>query len=234
MVHGKKQIVQSLNLLAKNKCMVSATFDSGKHSFMTVLITVLVDKDMVILDYGPDEKVNQKLLSGRRVVFATTYQGVRTQFSADKVTRVKYKGDLVFAAPIPDALLWLERREYYRVKVLLSAPARCRIRLEDGENSEFSALDISITGAALVARGDDRRLPDDIDTGSILPGCRLSLPESDEAVALEVRYRMPLANEKALREERIGFAFIDPDQKLQSKVLQYMQTVERHRKQLDR
>ena len=75
------------------------------------MVAILEDKGIAVLDYGPNDVVNKKLLDyGQRIVFSSVLNGIRAQFSAEHITQAKFKGDTVFAIPIPEKLLWLERR----------------------------------------------------------------------------------------------------------------------------
>ncbi len=231
-LHDKNQILQTLLLLAKNNCLVNATFDSGKYSFITVVIDVLKDKGIVVLDFGPNEAVNKKLLDhAQRVVFSSVFNGIRTQFSVEQVTQAKFKGHTVFAIPIPESLLWLERREFYRVKVPLTEPVHCRITLEDDEATHFNLLDISMTGLALTDPDGKSGLP--YESGVILPKCQLLLPEYEEVIDLHFHYQIPIGLDETST-KRIGCSFVSPTQVFQSNILKFMQFVERQKIQLDR
>ncbi len=231
-LHRNDQIVQTLHLLAKNKCLINARFDSGKYSLLTVVIDVLKDKNTVVLDYGPNEAINKKLLSyNQRIVFTGVFNGIRTQFSAERVTQAKFKGNTVFATPIPDSLLWLERREYYRIKVPLTDPVKCQITLENNEVIQLDLLDIGMPGLALMDQDDKSGLPSDIEI--VLPNCQLRLPESTEVIDLRICYQTAIGTEKASNKKRIGCSFVSPSHSFQSNILKFMQFVERQKIQLD-
>lgn len=229
LVHQKKQILHSLNLLAKNNCMMTARFHAGKYSFVTTVIDILLEKNLVILDYGTNDTINKKILTAPRIIFAAVYNGIRAQFSTEQITQAKFKGNTVFAVPIPDSVLWVERREFYRVNIPLTEPVQCRIPLEDDQTAQLYVSDLSITGLALIDPKGASALPEEID--SVLAGCTLLLPGHETGTDLQVKNRTAIPTSDDLPDNiRIGCAFVNPTQTFQSKILKFMQYVERQKK----
>lgn len=232
LLRAKKQIVQTLRLLAKNKCIITASFNAGKSSFVTVVIDVLPDRNAVILDYGRDEAVNKKLLDIQQVTFIASYHGIDSRFSSDQILRKEFDGGTVFVVPIPDRLYWFEKREYYRVRTPLNVQASCKIPFETVDGDETQSLNvtnISITGMGLIER-EDSLLSKSL--GKRITGCQLLLPEHQGEVILEIRHRTPIATENESEDHTVGCAIISPDHHLQSKIMQFMRAIELQRKQV--
>ncbi|MEN8259752.1 MAG: PilZ domain-containing protein, partial [Pseudomonadota bacterium] len=137
-------------------------------------------------------------------------------------------GQKVFACPLPEKLLWLERRRYYRVKAPLEHPPRCLIRIEN-ETSEFSILDISMSGLAVIT--ENTGFESRIDTGLILDDCKIVFPEYGEGIAtLEIRNKTP-GHKISLKDHvRFGCAFRQVLPAFESTIQRYMQMIERKRK----
>ena len=232
LIRHKKQILHSLKLLAKNKCLITAKFHTGKYSFVTVVIDILLEQNLVILDYATNETINKKILTAPRVIFAAVYNGIRVQFSSEQISKAKFKGNAVFAIPIPDSLLWMEQREFYRIKIPLSERVYCSIPLGDDNSVQLYVSDMSITGLALIDPKGASALPEDAD--AVLTGCTLLLPEHSAEIDLIIKNRTAQPTKDNLpANQRIGCAFVNPTQAFQSKILQFMQYIERQKKQLD-
>ena len=78
--------------------------------------------------------------------------------------------------PIPQALLRLQRREYFRITTPLTRPLVCVLGAQNapsGEEIEAVIVDISCGGVALVDPG----APPYFEIGARLSGCRIPLPE---------------------------------------------------------
>ena len=228
----RKAITQTLGLLARKKCLITAHFADGKNPLLTLILDVLGEKNLLILDYGPNEATNKKILAAKNIKFASNYDGVKASFSAKKLVKAKYQGQPVFALPIPEALLWLQRRESYRVKVPRSEPVSCRISLDEGEAAVYSVLDISVGGIGILdpdfnfreGRGD---------VGVWLKNCDLVLPEvGEQSVTLDVRYYVPMNKNDRSAGQRVGFAFRELNYAVESKIQQYMHMVELQRRRV--
>jgi c-di-GMP-binding flagellar brake protein YcgR len=111
LLHNPDQIVAKLRLLAKNNNLLTAYFNDGAASMNTCVIDVIRDMDLVALDYGGLDSINEQLLNAKKVIFVAQFDGITVKFSANSITKAKYHGEPVFAVPIPDDLLWLQRRE---------------------------------------------------------------------------------------------------------------------------
>lgn len=233
----KKQIVKSLRLLSKAKCLITGRFNTGKYSFITVVIDVILEKDLVVLDYGHDELINRKLLIAPQVVFIASYNGIKVRFSSEHVEKSEYKGETVFVVPIPESLYWLERREFYRVKLPFMDSAYCKIRLASEDPDEpvntlkLRVVTIGITGFSLFTTGEHPSLGE---IGTRLSDCSLILPEHTASIELDIRHMTTIDVEETKDGVWIGCAFVEPTQKFQSRVMQYMQLVERQRKEYQR
>ena len=226
LVTKKKAIVQKLGMLAQKKCLITAQFSDGKNPLLTLILDVLKDKNLVILDYGPSESTNKKILGAKNIKFASQYEGVKTSFSTKKIVKAKYQGQPVFALPIPDAVLWLQRREFYRVKVPRGEPVRCQISLDDDNTADYSVLDIGVGGIGILDQqfSFGKRKGD---VGSQLKDCNLVLPEAGEhEVTLEVRYHVPIDKHNRSEGQRVGFAFRELTYAAEAKIQQYMHTIE--------
>ena len=232
-----KQIIHSLRMLVKGRCLITGRFQTGKYSFLTVIVDVVPDKNVLILDYGHNEALNNKVLDASYVVFITRYNGIRVRFSTEKIEKHEYQGRSVFVIPIPESLFWQERREFYRVKLPIVSPAVCQILQSEtvaGDsfgNLEFRAANIGPVGIALILPAE-KRFSGEI--GAAFEHCSLLLPDHNEAVDLELRHKTPIDANDDQAGWWLGFAFLKPGQSVQSRILQYMQFVERQRKEFER
>lgn len=183
MLYSKASIIQKLRQLGKSNSMISAHFGGGQHSLLTLVVDVLPDKDLLVLDYGSDEAMNQKLMASERVVFKTNYEGITAQFSCSQFQRAKRHGKSAIACPLPESMLWVQRREFYRVRVPLSESVNCEL-IQDDESFLFPVLDISIGGLAL--HYTNQRI--ELEEGQLYTGSRLSLSDQGHGlINLEVR-----------------------------------------------
>lgn len=229
----KKDVVKTLKLLKNEKTIISASFGSGKYSVPTIVLDILPERSLLILDYGPNEAINKKFLVAERVSFVTSYHGIQVQFSAQEVTKAKFNGLPVYTVPIPDALLWLQRRQSYRIKMPMENPVRCQVLVNHEESIEVNVLDISATGIAFM---DEKcHFSEDADEGNKVINCKLLLPEIGEmSVSMEIRSRLLLKKDNVSGGQRVGCQFMKLTYTNESSIQRYIQNVERKRRQLSK
>ncbi len=232
LLHSRGEIIQKLRMLAKDKCLISAHFNAGQDSLITAVIDVLKEKELLVLDYGSNEKVNQKLLNAERIVFKTQHHGITAQFNAKNIIKAKLKGQPVFAVPLPEDLLWVQRREFYRVRVPLGIPIECHYTDDNGETRIHTVIDLSSGGLALA---DPDYLFDLEDAaGTVLQNCRITLPEFGEGqVSLEIRNQLPLKFDDPGAGQRMGCSFVSISSDFEANIQRYIHHTEAQRKQLE-
>lgn len=226
LVQNRIGIIQKLRQLAKSNCMVTATFNGGSQTLNTAILDVIRDMDLVALDYGPNEKTNQLILEADRILFTTELDGIDVQFSVNSITKAKYQGQPVFAVPIPDSMLWIQRRHAYRVRVPIGVPAHIELATNDGCDT-FTVLDISAGGLAI--QDDHNRL--NLDPGTLIDNCTLFLPEHGNAgIILEVRNRFPVNRAKPAAGQRLGCSFVNLSASFGANIQRYIHALELLRK----
>jgi c-di-GMP-binding flagellar brake protein YcgR len=141
----------------------------------------------VLLDYGANAVANMRAMTASKIVCVTALDGIRIQMSVESFHPERFSGRRVFAMTMPETLLRLQRREYYRVNTPRGNPLLCIIAASEvgpGVPREMIIDDISCGGIALV-------LPDaaaGIETGTRFNRCRIPLPEMGEATNFGALY----------------------------------------------
>ncbi len=230
MLHNHHGIGQKLRLLAKSHELINASFNGGSDYMNTIIIDVIWDMDLVAIDYGPSDAVNKKLLNARRIVFTANFDGIDVKFTTNNITKAKYQGESVLAFPIPDTLLWVQRREFFRVKIPLGSPAYCEIRQEDDSFRSYRLYDISAGGIAIIDEYNDLN----VDTGVVLTNCQLDLPDHGSgSVSLEVRNRVPMKHGDKDAGTRVGLQYVNLGMSFAATIQRYIHAVESARKRFD-
>jgi len=178
-IQNPKQIVSHLSLLVKNKCLLSARFGANNESYITTLLSVNEGNNTVVLDYGPKEDLNQRILNAGKVSFDTDYNGIKVSFAGTELKKIAHKGDSAFSMSIPRSLYWMQRREYYRVKSPLSKPSYCQLIVEGREPVNLKLYDISLTGFAML--NVSKEVSDLLIPGTSFSQCKLILSEAGES-----------------------------------------------------
>ncbi|MCX7945892.1 MAG: flagellar brake protein [Hydrogenophilus sp.] len=182
-------------------------FVGGQHLFTTQLIEL--DPHFLWLDISRNPALNQRAL-GQPAICLGRLDGVHTQFALKTLTLDPRAGGEAFRSERPTAILRLQRREYYRLKVPLSHNVVCRINISPPGTPPvyipLRVLDLSAGGIALLAPPSSVRLTE----GQRYSDCFLYLPHHEPIkVTLEVRNLFHILNRTGHYVERAGCCFVD-------------------------
>lgn len=225
LVHSKTEIIYLLRAVMQKTELVTAYFNQGRDFFLTSLLAV--EADHVVLDYGANEALNRKILESRKVVFLTSLERVRVQFTASRIETTTFGGRPAFRIPLPDSLLKLQRREYYRIATPIMTPLTCGIPRVDGGRIDVSIVDISVGGVGILGCPPELALEE----GAIYPGCRITLPEIGEIVTdIQVRSIVDVTLRSGQATKRWGCQFVNLPANMQVLLQRYIIRLERERR----
>jgi len=228
MLYGRGEIMQKLRQLGKKHSLLTLHFND--QTMLSTVVDVLADKNLLVLDYGGNEELNQKLLKHDRAVIKTDYNGITAQFSIKAIKKARLQGKPSFACPLPESVLWVQRREFYRVKIPLSEVVNCEIIHGDNHRAVYPVLDISVGGIALFDRNEELEL----EPGNTFQNCKLTLGEHDSAfIDLEIRNIIPLNPEEPSEGRRCGCAFINISGDFEISVQKFINLVDQQQKRTE-
>ena len=202
----RREIIPLLKALTKKPDPVTAKIPDSTHTMITAVLDVLPNKNLMVLDYGPAEALNKKLLAADRVICTTRHEMVETRFNCSNLKQVKYKGEPAFAVPLPDSVLHLQRRGYFRIKPLTSHPAYLGLTLENDQVLNLKLIDIGIKGLSL----QDNLFRLHTAQGKLFENCKLTLPANPSLnVNFELRYSASSSSRDGQEFNRVGGRFIN-------------------------
>ncbi|MDI1277073.1 MULTISPECIES: flagellar brake protein [Methylobacter] len=225
-IQNTKQIISHLSLLVKNKCLLSARFGANNESYITTLLSVNEGNNTVVLDYGPKEDLNQRILNAGKVSFDTDYNGIKVSFAGTGLKKITHKGDSAFSMSIPKSLYWMQRREYYRVKSPLSKPSYCQLIVEGREPVNLKLYDISLTGFAML--NVSKEVSDLLIPGTSFSQCKLILSEAGESpISFEICAKYIINPDKPQKIQKIGCKFNKITRSVEEVIQRYMHQIQR-------
>lgn len=225
-IQNPKQIINNLSLLIKSKCLLSARFGTNNESYITTLIGINEGSNSVILDYGPKEDLNQRILNAGRITFDTEYNGIKVSFIGTALKKITYKRDPAFIMPIPKSLYWMQRREYYRVKSPIAKPSYCQLIIGGREPVNLRLYDISITGFSML--NVSKEISDLLISGTIFEQCKLILADAGEGmISFEVRAKYIINPDKLQKIQKIGCKFVKMTRPVEEIIQRYMHQIQR-------
>ena len=181
----RREILFYLHQLINDSDQISAVFNEGKDTILTMLLDVDEDAGTLILDWGSNDELNKRFLASERNFFIATPQGIRNQFMTGKPRQVKYKGRPAFAVNLPKKYVRLQRRDYFRLVLPMTQRPKCTIPLPGGSTLAATVLDIGLGGLGLDVAADS--LP--CSSGDMISGARIELKNfGDLRMGFQIRH----------------------------------------------
>lgn len=232
LLHSKSEILAVLRTLIQKGSMITVHFDQGHSYLLTSMIAVSADNRDMILDLGSNEEMNLRALQAKRLIFTTLIDKVKIQFSLNKLSQTRNDGRLAFVGAIPERLLRLQRREFFRLSTPIASPIKINAQLRRADGSalpiELPLLDISGGGVGLMVALD---LAPMFHRGDLLNDCRMMLPDEGLLlVTLSVRNQFDVTTRSGLRYFRVGCEFVSLSAQRLTVVQRYITRIERERK----
>lgn len=227
LINNKLEIVRTLRGLVTRNEMVSAFFNAGNELLLTSVLHVDPDAESVLLDYGSNQELNQHILQSDKIIFVTSLDSVKVQWVSTGIFNDAFEGRDAFRITLPDQVLRLQRREYYRLTTPLVNPLKCKIPTSQGLTVEVALADISAGGIGVVI---SQPLGVVFEVGAVFPGCRVELPgigTAEFTLAIQNTWEVTMKNgSKSLR---AGCQFVDVRPGIQALIQRYIIKLERER-----
>jgi c-di-GMP-binding flagellar brake protein YcgR len=195
-----------LREVAASGTRAAAYFDHDRRFIHTSLLGVTTLPARLVFERGPDAELNTKLLEAGKITFVTSHDGVPLQFSCEAASATRHQGTDAFRTRLPDRVLRLQRRGYYRLPgEPTHALLRCELVPHNDETLSLRAavFDLSCGGVAAAVPASEPLLV----RGSTHT-CRLELPGKGALrVPVVVRMIGEIVLPSALAGTRYGLEF---------------------------
>ena len=230
-LHSRAEILFLLRTIQKRKLLVNLDLPGSRQIIVTSVLAVDEVKNTLILDSARGDALNHQLMSGEGAEFITQLDGVSISFATGPVALFDYEKLPALRIALPKSLIRLQRREHFRVPMPLANPVKCIVPSTSEEDTDpitAHIVDIGCGGVAIAETGG--RLG--TETGRILPGCQLLLPETDTIITttLEVRNSAQIRLHNGAFQTRLGCMFIDLPKDMAARLQRFVMDVERARR----
>lgn len=167
------------------------------------------DGETLVVDRSPSSTHNDSILKGRQIAFETSLDNIRIFFESGQVREIEHAGLTAFVMDLPEELIRLQRREFYRVPTPVLEPVVVRIPLAKAiglESLSFSLADISCGGVGLLDNDDTLGAS----VGRTYVHCRIDLPDIGViTTGLQMRNAQTTKLQNNRTHRRLGCQFVD-------------------------
>jgi flagellar brake protein len=205
-VYSKVEIAAMLRNLANEGVLLTAYFDGDPGFLVTVVLEVNADFEEVIFDNAVDPIAQKRLLASKHIVFVGFLEHIKVQFVAHLAEATTQDNRPAFRIRMPESLLRLQRRDFFRVRPPMSKPAKCLVPYsqDSKQYEQLRILDLSVGGMAVMSYPEKFDLP----TGKVIENCYLDLPGVGSiGVSMTVRHIDAVPKDEKAR--RCGCEFVD-------------------------
>lgn len=206
LISSRKEILFILHTIEHKQTRSALFFDNDATSLFTTLLAV--DESGLWLGASTEDAMNRSVVSSQKVVFVSSHYHVKIQFISDTIKAVRFKDQDAFFVPLPQSILRIQRRDYFRLPVPVQHPLKCVIPTakldEPPMEQQVTIMDISVGGIALVCeeRGIELR------PGEIHHQCHIELPDVGTLTAsIEVRNSFEVTTPEGQLQKRAGCEF---------------------------
>ena len=225
LVDDREQVRHFLIRLTKHPELVCLYPDQHREPFALSAL-LHVTEDYLTFDASPDERTNKVLLNTPYMRCISSLSRVHIQFNAMNPEAVQHEGRRAIRTLFPESLLYVQRRDYFRLSIPGRQPLYCRIPQGDHDFIEAEIADISLGGISLLGPLPSLLLL----PGMRLAGCQIDLPEVGCILAdLLVCATRDIGSRTSQRNLRIGCRFIHLANREQTLVQRYINRIERSR-----
>ncbi len=179
-IHSRREILSILNGIAQKTTLVALYFNEGNEFILTTVLKVT--EQGLWLEVGSIAATNQRILRSNKIIFISSHNRVKVQFVAYRIESALFENCAAFYLSLPDSLLRIQRREYFRLTTPVSTPLKCiipvvpPIEIPEPDSiisrREVTIMDISGGGIALVCEVHDTELH----SGKVYADCNIPLP----------------------------------------------------------
>ena len=229
-VENPFEMCSILKSLTVKPDVITAYYDNLMQEFiLTSVIAVDTKKRNFILDISSDLDRNKLFLNSDRITCKTKCKNVQVEFSIKKITATKYNNEDAFQCELPQNILYLQRRDYYRMDIPLGDKLTCRISAITGQNSmSLNLADISSGGIGV----NETNLNRSFELFEIYRHCEIDLGEMGT-----INFDLELRNKRIIKSNnnkdilRLGYKFIDLQTPDNAKIQRYIHSVDMRKKQ---
>lgn len=179
-IPSRREMLSILQDMADKGTHAALYYDAAHNFIMTTVLAAT--EDGIWLDVGPFPPDNKRVLLSDKLTLVSLHQHVKIQFEVREIQSALYDEAEAFYIELPDYLIRIQRREYFRLSIPPDAPVKCIIpcmppnpdkSAEPVDTREFPVFDISGGGIALLCEEDETSLQ----PGKQFQDCRISLPD---------------------------------------------------------
>lgn len=231
-ISNPREIIWHLKLLKDQRNFITLYPSHLDQFFLTSIISINEKTGELILDAPGLPKLLESALQSNSSTLTTSMDKVKVQIRLGPLQQTLHENSPALLTHLPQAMLRLQRREFFRIDTPRITPLRCKLIKHHGETEsevfDFPLLDISGGGLCLSGPID---AAEHFALGELFTDCRLEIPdESVVSVNLKIREISRLETANGQMQLRLGCEYVNLPSARQNLIERYITRLERSRK----
>lgn len=224
-VSSRREIMALLSAVMKENLRLTMALKDVESEVSTSILHM--DEDAMFLKAAPDPDLNKAIVESDDIVFAANPPNALIKFSA-KVQRTQVEHFLALRVDIPDSMVRIQRREFFRIAVPASASLRCKLRFttEDGQFNIVWASVHNISAGGIGMTDHSGAIP--LTTNVVYGDCHLEL---GVATPIPVRLKVRSSKKEELPNDKhvhhFGCEFIETPRAILANIQRFILQLER-------
>jgi len=220
LIKSPREIQLTLRAIAKKKSASMLYFNHGNSFFKSMLLAA--NDSGLWIDAKSSETDNIMTLQSKDYVVVTLHQGAKVQFECQNATQVNYEGRPAFYFPLPEKMVRLQRRNFFRLPVSEETHLECIMppsQIDPEPSVSLTIVDISLGGIAFVCKGINIQL----EAGIIYPDCSIDLPGTGTLTAtIMVKNLFDITSPSGVVTQHAGCEFLKLDAQMSMLLQRYI------------
>jgi len=228
-IHSRREIITLMRNVCEHKQLINMQGNLGGSAIVTSILDVDEDAGTVVLDCAQHDHINEQLLHSDTISFETALEQIRILFFVRRIERCTHQNAPALQIDLPQSVVRLQRREFYRVPTPLAIPVSCSITIPKVSDTSIMSVTVTlqnVSGGGLALIDEYGVLDHTI--GRIYRDCRIDLPGGTLVVAsLELRNAQEIRLLNGRHVWRLGCLFMDLPHGMMTAVQRYISKLER-------
>lgn len=233
-IKSKTEMLTILHSIAEHGAHVALYYGGDENFILTTLLGV--NAQGMWLEVGSFPPENTQILLSDELTFVSVHQHVKIQFVAHHIKKDLFENNEVFYMELPDCLMRLQRRNFFRTSIPSSSPVKCIINIQPEKTGGITIIravpivDISGGGIGLLCEEDENTLLPD----KTFSDCQIAIPDIGTLiVSIEVRNVIVFTALNDVIHKHVGCRFINLDNQMATLLQSYVTLLQRERLLLD-
>jgi len=230
LISAKDEILYTIKNLQEKSKLITVYLENSNEFIISAILSIDEKNYCIYIDAAMDDKKNDEIISNPVLTFTTHSKGIKYLFPVNVFCKVMFENTVAIKVSLPDYVLKLQRREFFRTSPPTDHAIKCQINFDIG-NMKIDIADISEGGLNLV----DRNNALSIKTNTVLKSCQINLPKfgiiEPDLKIHRVNYS---DNDPKKLTKIIGCEYVKPSNIMTSTIRRYIWKIERYSRSSDK